>query len=102
MATVASIEYHTEGGRFSDAHLLITFTVLDTHGGPVSGASLSFELFRDGSSYLTVHFENRKRRYSREKNNEHPKRNILGVVINKLDASGLQWDGYSPENGFSK
>jgi hypothetical protein len=53
MATVASIEYHTEGGRFSDAHLLITFTVLDNLGGPVSGASLTFELFRNGSSFLS-------------------------------------------------
>jgi hypothetical protein len=101
MATVASVEYHTEGGRFSDAHLLITFTVLDTYGGPVSGASISFGLYQNGSSYLSGTLRTGANGTAVRKITNIP-RGTYWAVITALDASELEWDGYYPENEFTK
>lgn len=48
--SVSSITYATEGGRFQDKHLLITIELLDDLGNLVSGASVSIDLYREGSS----------------------------------------------------
>ena len=49
-ATVsASISYDSEGGRNGDKHLLIFITLTDDGGNPVSGQSVSIDLYRDGS-----------------------------------------------------
>ncbi|MCH7558312.1 MAG: hypothetical protein IIB56_12775 [Planctomycetes bacterium] len=47
--SVVSIDYATEGGKNKDKHLLITVALLDNLGDPVAGASVSIDLFRDGS-----------------------------------------------------
>ena len=47
--SVDSVTYATEGGGNNDKHLLITVALVDDLGGSVSGASVSIDLFRDGS-----------------------------------------------------
>ncbi len=44
---VDSITYSTEGGKNKDKHLLITVSLFDDLGNPVSGASVSIDLFGD-------------------------------------------------------
>ncbi|MCH7925516.1 MAG: carboxypeptidase-like regulatory domain-containing protein [Planctomycetes bacterium] len=46
---VDSVTYATEGGKNKDKHLLVTVALVDDLGNAVSGASVSIDLFRDGS-----------------------------------------------------
>ncbi len=49
--SVSSITYVTEGGKNGDKHLLITIALLDDTPNPVSGASVSIDLYRGGSVF---------------------------------------------------
>jgi len=48
--SVSSVDYGTHGGKDGLKHLDITIALLDNLGDPVSGASVSFDLFRIGVS----------------------------------------------------
>jgi hypothetical protein len=99
--TVTSVTYATGGGRSGDKHLLITIALADDVGNPVSGASVSIELNRNGSldasgtgttgSAGTITF-NRKNARSGDYTTE-----VTGVT-----AAGLTWDGTTPVNAFTK
>jgi subtilisin family serine protease len=45
----ADVGYATEGGKNQDKHLLITVFAIDSSDNPVSGASISIDLYRDGN-----------------------------------------------------
>ena len=47
-SSVSSIDYVIYGGKDSSKHLDITITIIDNFVNPISGASVSIELFRDG------------------------------------------------------
>jgi hypothetical protein len=99
--SVNSVTYATEGGRRGDKHLLITVALADDVGNPVSGASVSIELSRNGSldaagtgttgSDGTVTFS-RKNARSGDYDTE-----VKGVT-----AADLTWDGITPVNAFTK
>ena len=46
--SVSSIDYLIYGGRDNSKHLDITVTIIDNFSAPVSGASVSIDLLRDG------------------------------------------------------
>jgi hypothetical protein len=99
--SVTSVEYVTEGGRFDDKHLLVTIALLDDKSNPVSGASVSIELFSDGSlvasgtgssiSDGSVTFSLKNAASS-----------TYTTTVTGVTASGLTWDGVTPANSFAK
>ena len=100
-ARVNSISYATEGGKNNDKHLLITVALLDDLGGPVSGASVSIDLYRGGSLVGSgtgttgtdgaVTFILRK-----------AKSGCYTTEVTTVTADGLTWDGVTPANEFCK
>lgn len=99
--SVDSIIYATEGGRNSDKHLLITVALLDDFDQAVSSASVTIDLYRDGSlvasgtarsgtdGTLTFSLKNAKS-------------GVYTTTITDVTADGLTWDGATPANSFSK
>ena len=99
--SVSLITYATGGGKNNDKHLLITVALVDDLGNPVSGASVSIDLSRDGSpvgsgtsttgSDGTVTFSLKNARPG-----------CYTTTITNVTASGLTWDGVTPANEFCK
>ncbi|MCH8024589.1 MAG: S8 family serine peptidase [Candidatus Marinimicrobia bacterium] len=99
--SVSSITYATGGGKNNDKHLLITVALVDDLGNPVSGASVSIDLSRDGSpvgsgtsttgSDGTVTFSLKNARPG-----------CYTTTVTNVTASGLTWDGVTPANEFCK
>ena len=100
-AIVNSVTYATEGGKNKDKHLLVTVALVDDLGNVVSGASVSIDLFRDGSlagsgtgttgtdGTLTFSLKNAKS-------------GCYETTVTDVSAEGLTWDGVTPTNGFCK
>jgi len=101
--SVASVDYATEGGKKSDKHLLITVALVDDLGYAVAGASVSIDLFRDGSlvgrgtgttgSTGTVTFTLK-----------NAKLGCYTTTVTGVTADGLTWDrdGTTADTGFCK
>jgi len=100
--SVDSIRYDTHGGRDGLKHLDITIALLDDFLIPVSGASVSIDLFRDSSFVAqgtgttetdgTVTFT---------LNNASP--GLYTTIVTDVTAAGLTWDdGVTPFNEFPK
>jgi len=99
--SVSSITYATEGGKKADKHLLITVALVDDLSNLASGASVSIDLFRDGSLVGsgtgttggdgTVTFTLKNARSG-----------SYSTIVTGITASGLTWDGLTPANGFDK
>ena len=101
--SVSSITYATEGGKFQDKHLLITIALLDDDDirNPVSGASVSIDLYRDGSKIAsgtattgssgTITFSLK-----------NAASGLYKTVVTGVTASGLIWDDITPPNEFDK
>ena len=101
-ASVSSITYSTHGGRDNSKHLDITITIINDFANPVSGASVSIDLFRDSSFVAqgtgttetdgTVTFT---------LNNASP--GLYTTIVTDVTAAGLTWDdGVTPFNEFPK
>jgi len=96
--SVSSITYDGEGGKNKDKHLLITIALIDDLQNPVSGASVTIELYRDGGfvdsatgttgSTGNVSFS--------------LKNAASGCYTTDITSisSNLNWDGISPGNNF--
>ena len=96
--SVSSIDYATEGGKNKDKHLLITVVLVDDLGGLVNGASVSIDLFRDGSlvasgtgttgtdGAVTFSLKNAKS-------------GCYTTTMTDVTADGYTWDGLTPANG---
>jgi len=99
--SVGSITYATEGGKNQDRHLLITVALMDDLGQAVSGASVSIDLYRDGSKIasgtgttgtggtLTFSLKNAPS-------------GTYTTIVTAVIANGLTWDGVTPPNTFTK
>ena len=100
-ASVSSITYSTHGGKDNSKHLDITITIINDFANPVSGASVSIDLFRGGSlvgqgtgttatdGTLTFTL-----------NNASP--GLYTTTVTDVTAAGLEWDGITPFNEFNK
>jgi hypothetical protein len=99
--SVSSITYATTGGKTGDLHLLITVALVDNLGNPVSGASVSIDVFRNSSLYGsgtgttgtagTVTFQASK-----------APSGTYTTTVTAVSAAGLTWDGVTPPNSFTK
>jgi len=99
--SVESITYTTEGGRYDDKHLNDHVELVDDTGSPVSGASVSIELSRDGSviasgtgttgsdGIVTFSLKNAAS-------------GCYTTTVTGIDASGFVWDVKTPTNEFCK
>ena len=99
--SVTSINYATEGGRNGDRNLLITVGLEDDLGDPVAGASVSIDLYRDGTHIAsgsgttgaggTLTFSLKRARSG-----------VYTTTVTNVTTAGLTWDGLTPPNGFTK
>ncbi len=100
-STVDSIEYTTTGGKNDDKHLIISIHVTDDLGNDVSDASVSIDLYRDGSLVGSATGTT-----SSTGNAGFSLKNAASgtytTTIIDVTASGLTWDGETPPNSFEK
>jgi len=99
--SVSSIAYATEGGKNKDKHLLITVALVDDLGEPVSGASVSIDLFRDGSlvgSATGTTGSTGNAGFTLK--NASP--GLYTTTVTDVTAAGLTWDELTPPNEFTK
>ncbi len=98
--SVDSINYTTAGGKNSDKHLSITVALVDNLGNPAAGASVSIDLFWNGSVASgtsttetdgTVTFTLKNAASS-----------CYSTTVTDVTAAGLAWDGTTPANEFCK
>ena len=99
--SVASITYATDGGRNSDRHLLITVALVDDVGDPVADASVSIDVYLDGSLYGTRTGTTGTDGTVTFKANNAPS-GTYTTIVTDVTADGLTWDGITPNNGFTK
>lgn len=98
---VDSITYATEGGRNGDKHLLVFVHVVDNLGGDVVGASVSVELFRDGSSAGTatgITGANGVAGFTLK----NARSGTYTTNVDNVSYPGSTWDGLTPANEFTK
>jgi len=101
VSVVDPLAYATEGGKNADKHLLITVALVDDLGDLVGGASVSIDLFRDGSlvgrgtgstgtdGAVTFSLKNAKS-------------GCYTTTVTDVTAGGLNWDDATPANEFCK
>ena len=98
---VTAINYATSGGKNNDKHLNITANVNDNLGNPVSGASVSIQLSRNGTQITAATGTTGTSGTVTFVYNNAPSGTYTTLVTNVV-AAGLQWDGKTPNNGFTK
>lgn len=100
-SSVSSINYITYGGKDSSKHLDITITIIDNFADPVSGASVSIDLFRDGdfitSSTGTTTTEGTVTFSLKNAASGHYETDVTSVI-----ASGLNFVDDYVDSGFDK
>lgn len=98
---VSSIDYLTSGGRNQDRHLHVTIELKDDTGNPVSGASVTIELYRNDLTYRTsTGTTNGSGKVTFSYNNAPS--GTYSTVVTKVSAEGLEWGDETPENSFTK
>lgn len=98
---VTSISYATSGGKNNNRHLYITVQVNNNLGSPVSGASISIQLRRNGSTLSSITGTTGTSGTVTFVYNNAPSGTYTTLVTNVI-AAGLQWDGTTPSNSFIK
>ncbi|MBE0431387.1 MAG: S8 family serine peptidase [Dehalococcoidia bacterium] len=98
---VEAITYSTSGGRLQDRHLAVTLLLLDDQDNPVAGASVSATLHRDaGGSWNFAGTTGSNGTVTFTLNNHGS--GCYHTVVTAVTASGLTWDGETPDNGYCK
>lgn len=96
--SVVSITYSTIG---RGKHLLITVALEDDFGYPVADASVSIETYRDKSFYATGTGTTGTDGTLTYKLRNAPS-GTYTTTVTDVTAAELTWDGFSPENSFTK
>jgi len=99
--SVSSITYGTEGGRNQDRHLLITVALVDDLGTPVADASVSIDVYLDGSLYGSGTGTTGTGGTVTFKANNAPS-GTYTTEVTDVTAAGLTWDEVTPDNSFEK
>lgn len=99
--SVASVTYTTDGGKSADKHLNVTVALVDDQGNPVGGASVSVRLDLNGNLYgnATGTTGGDGKVVFTAKNAPS---GTYTTTATDVTASGLTWDGTTPENSFTK
>ena len=98
--SVASIEYVTHGGRDNSKHLDIKIALLDDLENPVSGASVSIDLFR-GGSFVTSGSGTTGTGGTITFTLNNAASGCYTTIVTDV-AAGMTWDGDTPTNQFCK
>jgi len=97
--SVSSITYGGEGGKNKDKHLLVFVTLKDNFGDPVSGASVTTELFHNDSSMGTATGTTATDgTVTFTLKNAPP--GCYTTKVTSVDAADLKWDTDFPVNNF--
>lgn len=96
--SVTSITYTTEA---RDRHLRVTAALADNLGNPMSGASVSVQVYRDGAAYASAAGGTATNGTVSFKFNNAPSGTYRTTVVDVV-AAGLTWDGATPDNSFTK
>jgi len=99
--SVAEIIYVTEGGRSGDRHLLITVALVDDLDGQVAGASVSIDVDLGDSLYGSGTGTTGTNGTVTFKVTNAPS-GCYETTVTNVVATGLTWDGTTPENEFCK
>ena len=99
--SVGSIIYTTTGGRNRDKHLEITLALVDNQGNPASNASVTIDLFRDGSFVASgTGTTGEAGTLTFTLNNAAS--GCYETTVTDVSAGTLTWDGATPANGLCK
>jgi thermitase len=99
--SVSSISYYTEGGKNKDQHLRISVALTDNLGNPVTGASVSITVSRNGKSYVSTTGTTGLDGETIFRLNNAPSGTYISV-IEGVNVAGSTWDGVTPPNSFTK
>lgn len=99
--SVASISYTAEGGKDGRKDLLVTVSLVDNLGNPVGGASVTIELYRNGTVYGSGTGTTGTNGRVTFKARNAPSGSYATTVTN-VSAAGLAWDGATPPNSYTK
>ncbi len=99
--SVASITYNTNGGKDNDRHLLITVALVDDLPSPIADASVSIDVYLDGSLYGSGTGTTGTDGTVTFKANNAPS-GTYTTTVTDVTAAGLTWDGDTPPNEFIK
>lgn len=100
-ASVASVTYETAGGYRNDLDLYITVRVEDNRGDPVGGASFLSAIYLNERIYGALSGRTDAGGSCVLRISRAPS-GMYRIRISSLTATGLTWDGVTPENGFTK
>lgn len=96
-ASVTSIDYAGQGGRYRNKNLIVTATVTDDLGNGVSGASVTLLVSNGGSASTMSGVTDSTGRASMSWKNAPG--GCYQSTVTSVQASGLTWDGATPQNG---
>jgi subtilisin family serine protease len=99
--SVESIDYDTRGGRNSNNHLDITFTLLDDQNNPVANAGVAATLTRSEGGTWNFSGSTGSDGTIRFSLMNHAS-GSYSTVVTDVSAGGLEWDGVTPVNSYTK
>jgi len=99
--SVSLIDYFTHGGRDGLKHLDIIITIINDFADPVSGASVSIDLFRD-NSFVTQGTATTGTDGIVTFTLNNASTGLYTTTVTDVTASGLTWDELTPSNEFDK
>ncbi|MGE5293613.1 MAG: S8 family serine peptidase [Solirubrobacterales bacterium] len=100
-ASVGSITYKTAGGYPNNLDLYITIQVEDDLGNPLYGASCMPAIYLNGRIYRAMSGRTNASGSATLRIASAPS-GTYQTRISSLTATGLTWDGVTPDNGFTK
>ena len=98
---VESISYSTEGGKNQDRHLCIVVALVDNLDNYVADASVSIEVYLEGSLYVSYTGTTGTDGTVTFKKNNAPS-GTYTTTVTAVTAGELNWDGVTPEKSFTK
>ncbi len=96
--SVASIAYSMTGGKNSDKHLNVTVTLVDDLGGPVAGATVRVDIYRDGSIWAGEGSGVTDGTGSVGFSVKNAASGCYTTDIRDITAAGMTWDGIIPDD----
>ncbi|MEW6181756.1 MAG: S8 family serine peptidase [Bacillota bacterium] len=97
---VSAIGYATEGGKYGNAHLLISISLIDENGSAVSGASVAATVTLNNTNYYFNGTTGTNGAVS-FKVTKAPS-GTYTTTVTDVQAAGLTWDGITPSNIYTK
>jgi subtilisin len=99
--SVDSITYSLTGGSRRNRDLVIALHVADDGGSSVIGVMVTVAVYRNGALYMT-HTGRTSANGSATIRIPSAPSGAYKTRVTGLNAAGLDWDGVTPENGFTK